>query len=64
MCKIIDFCDYKLATAEVLNFFDEIGLDDYDNIDDLFPIEVLKDEDLSFLFNKPQEKIPKLTLIK
>lgn len=51
MCekKIINFNDYKLAKQEMLDFFDDIGLDDFNDIDDLFPLSVLDDEDLSFL---------------
>ena len=62
--KVIDFNDYKMAKQEMLDFFDEVGLDDYDDIDDLFPLKVLDDEDLSFLFEEPQKQKTKLTLIK
>lgn len=62
--KVIDFNDYKLSKEEALSFFDEVGLDDFNDIDDLFPLSVLNDEDLSFLFDETQEQKPNLKLIK
>lgn len=62
--NVIDFNDYKLSKEEALSFFDDVGLDDFNDIDDLFPLTVLNDEDLSFLFNETQEQKPNLRLIK